>query len=884
MVSAHYPPNFVSGGTLQPQRLARALRARGHEVSVYAGWLGPGRRPWEAWTDIDAGGVPVRWIVTTPWTGWDDRRNWNNPRVSADFGAHLARVRPDVVHAHSLQTLGAGVVAAAADAGARVVITMHDFWWFCARQFLVDPGMQPCCEVVDAGVCPCAEDWSWLEARNRALRALLLRADLVLAPSASAARVLAANGVDPGRLAVDENGLPEAELALLAAAKDRAEIARPQSRLTVPVRPGAGPAAGDQRREPLRLLYAGGSNELKGVGVLFDAARRLAGSPGWRLLAYGAEGWVREVRPSLDGLPIELRPPFEPGEANQVFAEADVLVVPSVARESYSLVTREALARGIPVVCTDSLGPEEVVEHGVNGLVVPTADPAALARTLGRLLEEPDLLPTLRAGCQSVALRPLADQVAGLERTYQTLLAGRPRSPRADGIQRVLFMAGIEGAPLRYRVRLPAEALALLGITCEVRHYRDPALSRLSRQADALVVYRVPATPQVLSLIQEVRRRRVPVFFDVDDLIFDPEIASEIPALTILDRDAAALWLEGVRRYRTTMEACDVYIGSTAMLCRHAAAVTGLPTERFDNGVSLVLARQADFALRRTRLPGPLRVGYFSGTTTHDHDWALIEPAVAEVLARRPEVELWLVGHVPPVPALARFGARVRRWPIQRWPDLPGWLRDVDVNLAPLAPDSRFNEAKSAIKWLEAALAATPTIASPTEPFREAVAHDRTGLLAARPEEWVAHLDRLLTDREARERLGRAARREALLRWSPHLQGRRYLEILERGQRQVVEGPPPARPAGRRAWTPVILDEPPEPFVLEPYPPPADRLEWLTAGGRRLVVRCRRRAAHWRRRAARAAGIWREQGVGAVARKAVEVVRRGWASRGGPRR
>src|SRR3954447_14607568 len=35
VVSAHCPPNFVSGGTLAPQRLARALRARGHEVSVY---------------------------------------------------------------------------------------------------------------------------------------------------------------------------------------------------------------------------------------------------------------------------------------------------------------------------------------------------------------------------------------------------------------------------------------------------------------------------------------------------------------------------------------------------------------------------------------------------------------------------------------------------------------------------------------------------------------------------------------------------------------------------------------------------------------------------------------------------------------------------------
>ena len=68
-VSAHYPPNFVSGGTLQPQRISQGLRARGHDVSVYAGWIGD-RPPLESWADTDETGMPVRWIVSSPWIGW----------------------------------------------------------------------------------------------------------------------------------------------------------------------------------------------------------------------------------------------------------------------------------------------------------------------------------------------------------------------------------------------------------------------------------------------------------------------------------------------------------------------------------------------------------------------------------------------------------------------------------------------------------------------------------------------------------------------------------------------------------------------------------------------------------------------------------------------
>ena len=168
MVSAHYPPNFTSGGTLQPRRLARGLRDRGHDVSVFAGWLGD-RPPLSTWAEEDETGLPIRWITVTPWTGWDDPRNFDNPEVAAAFAAHLAEVRPDIVHLHSIQTLGVGLVEAARAAGARVVVTMHDFWWICSRQFLVDRAFHPCSEVVDLGTCQCEQGRAALDARNARL-------------------------------------------------------------------------------------------------------------------------------------------------------------------------------------------------------------------------------------------------------------------------------------------------------------------------------------------------------------------------------------------------------------------------------------------------------------------------------------------------------------------------------------------------------------------------------------------------------------------------------------------------------------------------------------------------------------------------------------------
>lgn len=848
-VSAHYPPNLVSGGTLVPQRIARGLAARGHEVSVYAGYLDDDRRPLSAWTEDDGHGVRVRWVVTTPWTAWSDPRNSLNPDVTADFEQWLAAERPDVVHLHSLQTLGAGLVGAAHRSGARVVVTMHDFWWSCARQFLAAPDMRPCSIVVDCGTCPCAVDHRWLQRRNERLHEHLAGADVVLAPSASAARVLAANGVDPARIVVDENGVPAADVPDPAAA--------------VPREPGG----------PVRFMFAGGADPMKGLPVLLESLAALPAG-GWTLDLYGVD---RDAVRGAGAVPAVVRfpPAYDRSTVADVMAAHDVLVLPSVMRESHSIVTREALAAGMAVVCTDTLGPEEVVDDGVNGLVVPAADPESLGAALRRLVADPALVDRLRGSGTTVAIRTFEDQLDGLEALYTDLTG--PHAEEEDGmtaedalaaedalLHRVLIVVGIRGAALRYRGFLPAEALRLKGLHVDVRHYRDPEVPVLASEADAVVLYRVPATTQVVDVVAAVRARPrpVPVLFDIDDLIFDPALEGEVHGLDVLSPEEHALWWRGVARYRTTMELADAYVGSTERLCAHATATTGLPAFRFANGVGIDLAQQSDLARGRERTPGPLRIGYFSGTNTHDADWAVVEPAVARVLAERPDVELWIGGFLTTGAALAPFEDRVRRLPMLPWYELPGRLRDVDVNLAPLVLENTFNEAKSAIKWLEAALVETPTVASPTQPFREAVEDGRTGFLATTADEWAAAIGALLDDPLLRRRTGSAARREALLRWGPHSQAEAYLDVL-RGAAAVRREHGARRPT---AWVPVADDE------------PFDAAEgWIEAHpgipvGRVSVLGSRVAELPGGRYAVAAVRVLRAGGPGALARKVVAKV------------
>ena len=125
-VSSHYPPNWTSGGTLVPHRCAVGLAQRGHEVHVFAGWIGEGRIDGEQWDEVDEHGIAIRWTAITGWTDWAHPANFENPAITVALTAHLQQVRPDIVHAHSLQGFGGAVITAARAQGIPTVVTTHD--------------------------------------------------------------------------------------------------------------------------------------------------------------------------------------------------------------------------------------------------------------------------------------------------------------------------------------------------------------------------------------------------------------------------------------------------------------------------------------------------------------------------------------------------------------------------------------------------------------------------------------------------------------------------------------------------------------------------------------------------------------------------------------
>jgi len=86
-----------------------------------------------------------------------------------------------------------------------------------------------------------------------------------------------------------------------------------------------------------------------------------------------------------------------PGQVNDVrpwIAQSSVFVLPSY-REGKPRSTQEAMAMGRPVITTDAPGCRDTVHDGVNGFLIPVRDANALARSMERFIEQPDLIVTM---------------------------------------------------------------------------------------------------------------------------------------------------------------------------------------------------------------------------------------------------------------------------------------------------------------------------------------------------------------------------------------------------------------------------------------------------------------------------------------------------------
>jgi len=327
-------------------------------------------------------------------------------------------------------------------------------------------------------------------------------------------------------------------------------------------------------------------------------------------------------------------------------------------------------------------------------------------------------------------------------------LAARPR-------RIAYFCEKPEATTFRYRVFNMVEALAAdpaIDTSASWFHRGDLMwMDRFVDRADALVICRARYDAALARLLARARARGLPVLFDVDDLIFDPDHVHLVADAIDWDPEAEATWetlFARTARIGATLRLCDGVITTNRFLAdRVEHYAPGLRTHvipNFLNREQQALSRVLFEAKRASGFErdGRVHLGYFSGTATHNRDFAVAASALVRLLRRHPRLVLRVVGALALPDELLRHRDRIERHGLQDFLNLQRLVAEVEINVAPLQ-DNLFTNCKSELKYFEAAICGTLTVASPTFALERAIRDGENGILA-RAYEWETQMETAL--------------------------------------------------------------------------------------------------------------------------------------------
>jgi glycosyltransferase involved in cell wall biosynthesis len=453
LVTLEDPEAAMTGVSMYVHSLSNALTGRGLDIAHCFSRGSKAGRPSIAWTI--RGTRTIASLSSGPLLRQfpPGRAEYDiaHPASEDVFVDVLRAIRPDVVHIHDLTGLPANVLTTTRRRGCGVVMTLHDFWPFCRRQFLLRPGLIMCDG--SAGGYACARFCSarpprlrqlanrlegqaaWFPLRRavRAVRRLRGRFhggvrsqfQLPVVPSGTPPN-LSDIGAYAAREAAMRERLLQAHVLLAVSEFAKSMYVRhgyPADRMRVePLPTTVSESVRWRLREfrayPIHFAFLGKVSPHKGAHLLAEAVAEIP-SHRVRCTFYG------DVNPDDQRFLLALAG-HHPGvrfagrythdQLPAILDGVDVAVLPSVMRETRGLVGLEAQAAGLPIIASDSGALHEYVHHEVNGLLFSSGSAAALRAALLRIVEEPAMISRLSSHVPPP--ERMADHVGRIVRAY----------------------------------------------------------------------------------------------------------------------------------------------------------------------------------------------------------------------------------------------------------------------------------------------------------------------------------------------------------------------------------------------------------------------------------------------------------------------------------
>jgi hypothetical protein len=373
----------------------------------------------------------------------------------------------------------------------------------------------------------------------------------------------------------------------------------------------------------------------------------------------------------------------------------------------------------------------------------------------------------------------------------------------SQGQVRVAYFAeNVQSSTFRYRA---ANMVAVLNLSAAAKEVQTSAAcfftgdlqnaADIVASADILVISRVRHDFATAALVKQFKALGKKVWFDIDDWMFDTQAIGLIihTAGQTESDEVLNYWHAVVSRMRQMLLLCDGAITTNRYLAQKLSKFVNMPVKVIPNFANeqQLAASEALYLNKLNQVAiesEVVKLGYFSGSASHNRDITLLFPALEIIMAGDPRVQLVLVGPIELGEQAVRFeqlySNRITRHGFTDYVHLQQLIAEVDFNLVPLQTNE-FTHCKSELKYVDAANVGTLTIASPTHAYAAAIRHGHNGYLAA-DSEWLEVLLLAIAkkdkDPQAHQSMVMAAHQDVQNRFTYKTQRESVLQALEVSQ------------------------------------------------------------------------------------------------------
>ncbi|MFB5674562.1 glycosyltransferase [Paenibacillus terreus] len=306
----------------------------------------------------------------------------------------LHHYKPDIIHLHTLMGIHKELLEAAKELGIKMVFTSHDYFGICPKVNLMDWTGNICDDYENGLKCVKCNQHGYSILKISIMQSKMYRElkynpiiNKIRAKQVDKQKVVTMNGLE-GNVDQPDPSLADSYVRLrhyytemlslvntfhfnsTVARKEYEKYMTPKGKVISITHQDIQDCRKvknySDHTKPLYLSYLGPVDRYKGFYMLLHALEQLKDRDDWRLRVYG------DVEPTgiqYDAEKIQFFGKYQHHQLPEIFNETDLIIIPSIWKETFGFIGLEALSHGVPALVTDCVGFKDLIDDGVTGMV-----------------------------------------------------------------------------------------------------------------------------------------------------------------------------------------------------------------------------------------------------------------------------------------------------------------------------------------------------------------------------------------------------------------------------------------------------------------------------------------------------------------------------------